>query len=236
LVDQAAQKLGFTDPELLSVRGTNLQILEYFGIKRHQEFAGLTNWLAKELNAPDDALLASPIHRALAQLENCKLFYTTNYDDLLERGLRLHGRSCRKVVVESDMSSLDNSGTGAEVVKFHGDLEYPGHMVLSESHYERRLRLDTPMDYKFQADLLGRVVLFIGYSFRDWNVSYLFRLINERFNQLPGSLVGKRAYITVPNPSDFEEELFRARNIQVIPISESNQAQEIARLLEEIGQ
>jgi hypothetical protein len=236
LVDQAARKLGFADPELLAVRGTNLQILEYFGIKRHQEFAGLTNWLAKELNASDEALLGSPIHKELSKLDNCKLFYTTNYDDLLERGLRLNGRSCRRVVVESDMSSLDNSGTSTEVVKFHGDLEFPNHMVLSESHYERRLRLDTPMDYKFQADLLGRVVLFIGYSFRDWNVSYLFRLINEKFNQLPGSLAGKRAYITVPDPSDFEDELFRARNIQVIPISERKQVQEIAKLLEEIGQ
>ena len=40
--------------------------------------------------------------------------------------------------------------------------------------------------------------------------------------------------ITVPNPSDFELELFDARNIGVIPIDESRQTEEVAWLLEEI--
>ena len=53
LVNQAAKKLGFDDPRLLRVRGGDLQILEYFGIKRHGEFAGLANWLAREMNPPD---------------------------------------------------------------------------------------------------------------------------------------------------------------------------------------
>jgi len=56
LVDQAARRLGFDDPELLRVRGTDLQILEYFKIKKHGEFASLTNWLFAEMRPPDDAL------------------------------------------------------------------------------------------------------------------------------------------------------------------------------------
>jgi hypothetical protein len=233
LVNEAARKLGFNDPRLLRVRGGDLQILEYFGIKRHGEFAGLTNWLAREMNPPDDHLKTSPIHVALASLNNCRLFYTTNYDDFLERSLKLHGRECHTVVVEADMSRSLPSGT-IEVVKFHGDLEFPSYMVVSERHYERRLRLDTPIDYRFQSDLLGRVVLFMGYSFKDWNVSYLFRLINERFNALQGSLKGRRAYITVADPSDFERAMFAERNIEVIGIDGEDQTNEIARLLEEM--
>jgi hypothetical protein len=90
------------------------------------------------------------------------------------------------------------------------------------------------MDYRLRADLLGRVLLFVGYSFRDWNVSYLFRLVNEQFKQFPGSLTGRRAYIAVPEPSDFETQLFRARNMEVIPISGLSQADDIASILEEI--
>lgn len=235
LVNEAAKKLGFDDPRLLRVRGGDLQILEYFGIKRHGEFAGLATWLAREMNPPDEDLKKSVIHSRLAALDACHLFYTTNYDDFLERSLRLHGRECHIVVVEADMHHSGNPNQ-VEVVKFHGDLEFPNHMVVSERHYERRLRLDTPMDYRFQADLLGRVVLFIGYSFKDWNVSYLFRLINERFNQLQGSLRGRRAYITVADPSDFERAMFAERNIEVIAVRGEYQTEDTATLLEEMRQ
>jgi hypothetical protein len=43
LVSHAAELLGFKDPELLRVRGNDLQILEYFRLKRG-EFADLRNW------------------------------------------------------------------------------------------------------------------------------------------------------------------------------------------------
>jgi hypothetical protein len=77
-------------------------------------------------------------------------------------------------------------------------------------------------------------MLFIGYSFRDWNVSYLFRLINEQFGPLPQAPTGRRAYIAVPDPSDFEYTLFRARNIEVIPIRGDHMPGDIAALLGEL--
>ena len=228
LVDQAAQQLNFSLPELLRVRGSDLQILEYFGIK-HQGFARLTNWLFAEMRATDDALTNSPIHRALANLESCNLFYTTNFDDFLERGLRLHRRSCEVIALEAHMGSK-HSGT-TEVVKFHGDFNHPDMMVLSESHYERRLVFQSPMDLRFRSDVLGRVVLFLGYSFRDANVSYLFHLVNTQLDRLPSSPSGRRAYILVPDPSDFEYQLFRARNMEVIPIGSHTMTEDISEIL-----
>jgi hypothetical protein len=234
LVDQAARKIGFDDPDLLRVRGTDLQILEYFRSKKHGSLTALTNWLVTEMKPPDDALLNSLIHRELVEMQRCRLFYTTNYDDFIERAFELHSRSYKRVAVEADMTSLGASGDFAEIIKFHGDLETPDRMVLSESDYERRLTLEDEMDYRFRSDLLGRAVLFIGYSFRDWNVSYLFGLINDRFKQLPGSPTGRRAYITVADPSDFEYELFRRRNIDVIPVPGRDQTSHIATLLQEM--
>src|SRR5215831_11967324 len=165
LVDEAAHKLGFSDPALLRFRGTDLQILEYFKLKK-AGFYALTNWLYAEMRPPDDALQSSLIHRKLADLTKCNLIYTTNYDDFIERSLTLHGRRCRRVAVEADMAREHLSPAVCEVVKFHGDFEYPQHMVLSESDYELRLTLESAMDYRLRADLLGRVVLFLGYSFR----------------------------------------------------------------------
>jgi hypothetical protein len=231
LVEEAARKLGFSDPGLLRVRGTDLQILEYFKLKKFGFYA-LTNWMYAEMRPPDKDLQLSVIHKALAELKKCNLIYTTNYDDFIERSLILNGRISRRIAVESDMAKNNSGPSVCEVVKFHGDFEYPQHMVLSESDYEQRLKLQTAMDYRLRADLLGRLFLFLGYSFRDSNVSYIFRRINEVFKDLPGSATGRRAYITVADPSDFEIELFRARNIEVIPISGRDQTNDIASLLE----
>lgn len=229
MVDQAAIALGF-DPKLLRVRGTDLQILEYFKIK-FASLAPLTNWLYAEMRPPDTALQSSPIHTELARLVQCSVYYTTNYDDFLERSLKLHGRSSKVIAIESDMGKHSHD---CEVVKFHGDFNHPEFMVVSESDYDRRLSFRTPMDLRFRADVLGRAVLFLGYSFRDSNVSYLFHLVNEQLKQLPGSPSGRRAYIVVSNPSDFEIQLFRTRNIEVIPVRQSRVTDDIAELLAEL--
>ncbi len=229
LVDEAARQLGFQDPELLRVRGTDLQILEYFHIQRHS-FGALNNWLNKEMSPPDDALRSAVILQELVALQRCRLFYTTNFDDFIERAFGLFKRPFRRIALEAHMVR-DLDPATAEIIKFHGDLEYPDKMVLSESQYQRRLTLQSDMDHRLRSDMLGRTLLFLGYSFRDWNVSYLFRLINEQFRNQPGSLPGRRGFITVADPSNFEVSLFMERNIEVISIDGRDQEGEIAALL-----
>ncbi len=231
LVDQAARELGFKMPDLLRVRGTDIQILEYFKLKQNGETQVLKNWLLKSMQPSDQDLKKSSIHRELAKLTKCKLFYTTIFDDFIERAFKIHARAHRAVAIESEMGDV---GKCCEIIKFHGDLNHPQEMVLSESEYERRLSLSSAMDYRLKGDLLGRVLLFLGYSFRDVNVSYLFRLIDDQFKQLRGAHSGRRAYIVVPDPSDFEFELFGARNIAVIPIDSVDMTKHVADLLKNL--
>ncbi len=227
LVEQAALDLGFQDPALARVRGTDLQILEYYKHKHSGQIAKITNWLVKRMDISDDELSKSTVLSSLADLNRCSVFYTTNYDDYLERALRLSNRTVHVVAVESEMG-----GTGAEVevVKFHGDWDHPAKIVLTESDYESRLRLEDPLDLRLRSDLLGRTLLFVGYSFRDPNVSYLFRLFTEG-RALDGGSPGPRAYIVVADPSDFEYTLFSSRGIDVIPVSSLDLTAETADVL-----
>jgi hypothetical protein len=241
VVDEACRILGCDIPDLLRARGTDLQILEYFHLKQ-TGYGELTAWLLRELAAPDEALMASRVHQALANLKKCRIYYTTNYDDFLERALRLHGRPSQRIAGEPDIGAAilaESAGASpadrCDVVKFHGDLFDPSQMVISESNYEDRLRLNTALDHRLRSDLLGRALLFIGYSFRDPNVAYLFRRLKEESGPLPGSAYGHRGYIAVADPSDFEYLLFRERNIQVIPISATDQTEQTAELLEAIA-
>lgn len=231
LVEKAAEILGYQDVDLLRVRGTDLQILEYFKSTHSGEIAKLTNWLAKSMDPPTDALENSKLHKALANLDRCKLFYTTNYDNFLENSFKLHNRIAHVVAIESDMGKpIEN----CEIVKFHGDLDHPSHIVLTESDYERRLTLSTPMDFRLRSDLLGRVVLFVGYSFRDPNVSYLFRLFTDHLEKYIGVRSGVRAFIFVANPSNFELALFEERKIQVIPVNGNRITEDITSILEDM--
>ncbi len=230
MVDQAASELGFKDPRLIRARGTDLQILEYFKLK----FSGhtrLTNWLLKSMNPPDDAILKSPIHNELAQMKVCNIVYTTNFDDFIERSFALHGRKYRAVAIEEHMRP--EPGT-TEVIKFHGDWNHPDRMVLTESDYERRMEFKEPMDLRLWSDLLNRSILFLGYSFRDPNVAYLFRQVKERFEKLPNTSSGRRAYIVVQDPSQFERRLFQERNIEVIPIDGRGRTEAVAEILNSI--
>jgi len=230
IVNQAAAELGFEVPQLIRARGTDLQILEYFKLK----FSGhtrLTNWLLKSMDPPDEAIRNSPIHSELAQMQSCSIIYTTNFDDFIERSFKLHGRPHQVVAIEEHMRTA--AGT-TEIVKFHGDWNHPDRMVLTESDYERRMAFSEPLDLRLWSDLLNRSVLFLGYSFRDPNVSYLFRQVKERFARLPNTSSGRRAYIVVQNPSQFERRLFQERNIEVIPIDGKERTEAVAAILNEL--
>ena len=226
LVDKAAHLMDFKDPDLLRARGTDLQILEYFRIVGNA--SELTNWLVREINPPQDALKNSIIHKKLSELTNCNTFYTTNFDKFLEDSFNLMGRENKVVVKEQDMCKSKNGE--CEIIKFHGDLNNTDMLVLSEADYERRLSLSTELDYRFKSDLLNRTVLFLGYSFRDPNVSYLFRTITEQFRKNNG-ITTPRAYIVVKYPAQFEKKLFRARDIEIIPAETDDLTNFISDLL-----
>ncbi len=230
MVNEAARLLG-ADPDLLRVRGTDLQVLEYFAIKKGG-LAQLTNWLSVQFaSATDDDIVASLIHAELVKLELCGVYYTTNYDDFIERALSKVGR---KAYITSSEHNISHDRSFVEVVKFHGDFNTPDRMVLSESQYMNRMRLESPMDFKLRADILGRAVLFIGYSFRDPNVDYIFHVVNSLFKALPDSSSGRRAYIILPAPSEFERRLFQNRNIDVIPVDPMNISYGVAAVLDEM--
>lgn len=231
LVDKAVSILGIEDPELLRVRGTDLQILEYLKIREASLFK-LIHWLNANMKPSDDALRLSVIHQSLVKLAKCECFYTTNYDNFIERAFQLAGREVTSIASEHDLS-LRRSRT--RIVKFHGDFNRPETMVLSESDYEKRMRLESLLDLMLRADVLGRAILFIGYSFKDPNVAYLFRLVNDHFQELPLSFVGRRAYIIVHQPSDFEMQLFNARRIQVIPTTGTERAVSVADVINEMA-
>jgi hypothetical protein len=81
-----------------------------------------------------------------------------------------YGRRYRVVVTLDDLSAA--SPGERLLIKFHGDMSVPSSLVFGARSYAERMKVEGhPLDIKLRADLLGKRLLFIGYSFSDENVS-----------------------------------------------------------------
>lgn len=127
-----------------------------------------------------------PSHRLLVSLMQ-NLLYTANQDNLFELTASRYGRQYRRVVTADDLSE---SVPGEPLlIKFHGDTSVPESLVFGARSYQKRMATqDHPLDIKLRADLLGKRLLFLGYSLRDENVAKLFATVRRAFNGvLPSS-------------------------------------------------
>lgn len=119
----------------------------------------------------------APSHRLLVSLMQ-NLLYTTNQDNLFELTAEKYGRPYRKVITVQDLSE---AAPGEPLlIKFHGDTTVPESLVFGTRSYQARMQAqDHPLDIKLRADLLGKRLLFLGYSLRDENVAKLFDTVKR---------------------------------------------------------
>ena len=154
----------------------HLRIAEYYFVKRGRHIGPIRHEIADKLRTSSVDPLESGHHVDLVNLGATRV-YTTNYDDLLEKTYERLGVPREVIVLPRDVAS--SAGAATQIVKFHGDLQYEDTLVLTESSYYSRLDFDSPMDLKFRADLLGRAVLFLGYSFSDLNIRVIWFKLNQ---------------------------------------------------------
>ena len=110
-------------------------------------------------------------HRLLLSLGQ-NVLYTTNQDNIFELTAKTYGRPYRRIVTIDDLS--DAKPGERLLIKFHGDTDVPSSLVFGARSYRARLEAEGhPLDIKLRADLLGKRLLFLGYSFSDENVSKL---------------------------------------------------------------
>jgi len=105
-----------------------------------------------------------------------------------------------------------------QVVKYHGDLQHEDTLVLTESAYFRRLDFESPMDLKFRGDLLGKSVLFMGYSFRDVNIRLIWFKLMQMMQDIPAA-DRVRSYIVRMQSNPALEALDRGVGLETIVLS-----------------
>ena len=210
LISHISSDLGYDD-NLFKQYGDSLSLAEYYYIKKGR-IGELRSWMDRNWNVPEDVIKKSKVYEAIANLD-FPLIYTTNYDHCLEKALDIWSKKYKKVVDVDDLVNLDSKTT--QIIKFHGDTISDDSIVLTESSYFKRLNFESPLDIKLRSDMLGKSMLFIGYSLSDINI----RLLIYKLDQLwKNSNESKRpaSYIFLPTPNPIQEAILQNRGIHTI--------------------
>ena len=110
------------------------------------------------------------------------VYWTTNYDKLLESGLAAANRKA-DVKIDSDQLSITVPERDAVVYKMHGDVEHPAQAVLTKDDYELYETKRPLFRTALKGDLISRTFLFVGFSFEDPNLEHILSQIHSLLNE-----------------------------------------------------
>ena len=110
-------------------------------------------------------------HRLLSQI-GIGTFWTTNYDQLIEKTLEADGKTVEKKIRNENFSH-NIKKKDAIVYKMHGDKDFPEDAVVIKDEYETYKDKKELFATALRGDLLSKTFLFIGFSFDDPNLEYI---------------------------------------------------------------
>jgi hypothetical protein len=156
-------------------------------------------------------------HQLLAELP-FRAIVTTNYDHLLER--TLSKKNFVKIIdgKEAPLAGADQF----PLIKMHGDLDDPSTMVITKTDYDEYAEKHRTLVTYLLGFLISYNFLFVGFGLKDPNFDNIFVQIRSLFE---GSR--RKSYAILRNPSEHEVKRLKRIGIEVIPIKEYRDIQEI---------
>jgi len=178
LIDKLGENLGY-EKGMFSLTGNDdyLALAEYYQEVKGNGMEQVIDYF-KEANSAqvNNQLQASNIYKNVTKIPVHRI-YTTNYEHLIENAYSIH--TDKQVKTVYDLQTYNQEKADVEVIKLHGDVDKPETIVLTQNSYFERYDMETPLDILLRNDLLDKTFLFIGYSFRDVNVQYMFYKLNK---------------------------------------------------------
>jgi hypothetical protein len=234
LMGWMAERLGI-EQDLFLLHGRYEQLAEYFELVGHDHFQQLVYEMTRRFDS-EEAVRArqkSRMHLALAGLD-WRTIYTTNYDSHVEGALQDAKKKAAMLASFEDFQLRREPGT-CEVIKFHGTLAKPETIVLTESTFFQRMALESPVDQRLRADLLSHSFLFIGYSFNDLNIRYIWYRMHQLQRQGQGGArrpAARRCFFATFGVGPIQPELLERWNIDVIQLDPTDKDASVAGLLQ----
>lgn len=227
LIDHMARELEFEPTEFRDY-GSYLALAEYFRL-HHGNIGPLRSWMDRQWHGKELSVQGSRVHELIVN-GDFRIIYTTNYDRWIENAFDHYGRDYVKIVSVADLARIRPDVT--QIIKFHGDFENDETIVLDETSYFRRLEFESPLDIKLRADVLGRSVLFIGYSLNDINIRYLFYKLSQLWKAAMPGTPQPRSYIFSPKPNPVQEAVLAQWGIEMLSVDADDPSKALTEFLE----
>lgn len=103
-------------------------------------------------------------------------YWTTNYDQLLEEGLKTNNRKADVKITDANLAT-NKYDRDAVVYKMHGDTSSPEKAVITKDDYETYNETHSLFTTALKGDLVSKTFLFIGFSFEDPNLDHILAQI-----------------------------------------------------------
>lgn len=134
----------------------------------------------KIVNEFTDSDVETENHRIIARLP-FNTIWTTNYDDLIEDA---HSKIHKKVDAKSEVDDLfiNRDNRACILYKMHGDKDKPSQAVLLKEDYEKYYYTHEPFISILNSELITKSFLFVGFSFTDPNINYIFGRLTHRYS------------------------------------------------------
>jgi hypothetical protein len=226
IVNEIARQLGY-DPQDFRGLADHRTLAEFYLLTKGT-LGPLRSWMDVTWHRPNVNVQDSVVHRLIVDL-SFPIIYTTNYDRWLERAYEAYGKDYIKITNVGDL--LEGRDGVTQIVKFHGDFDDDESIILTESSFFERLDFESALDLKLQSDVLGRPVLFIGYSLSDINIRYLLFKLQRLWESSKQSPLRPKSYVFLSGPNPVQERVLRRRGIEPIVSECENPGEGLARFL-----
>jgi len=220
LINHIADELGY-DSDVFNTFGDYLSLAEFYKIEK-SNIGALRSWMDRKWHDSSIKIENSSLHKKIVDL-NAPIIYTTNYDRWIENAYEYYNVPYKKIASVGDLVNIKNNQT--QIIKFHGDFDDDGSIVLTETSYFERLNFETPLDIKLRSDILGKSVIFIGYSLTDINLRLLFYKLNKLWENSSIAHTRPKSYIFLGKPNPVQVAILQKRGISAI-ISEKDDISE----------
>lgn len=129
----------------------------------------------KIINEFSTLTVGSENHKILSRI-GIETYWTTNYDQIIERTLESNGKTV-ELKVRSEDFGRNIKKKDAIVYKMHGDKNSPDEAVLTKDDYETYNDKREFFSTALRGDLLSKTFIFIGFSFDDPNLEFILSRI-----------------------------------------------------------
>lgn len=135
----------------------------------------------KNFFALKNNIVPTQVHNLLSALP-IKSYWTTNYDQLLEKTFEQRRISYCVYFSDENLSLLTDNAQ-VFIHKMHGDVENPNSAVIAKEDYEKYDDTHEMMLAKFKGEMCSKTFLFLGYSFSDPNIHHILARIRKIYDK-----------------------------------------------------